>query len=77
MKSIQGCFDRVRALSLDSIKDIQIVTDHKAILNALKSRNKVLCGEFIIQHLSRYRLDEKDIMKKNPEYCINSKKGDI
>jgi len=74
MKSIQGYFDRIRALSLDSVKDIQVVTDHKAILNALKLRDKALCGQFVIKHLTRYRLDEKDIMEKNPEYFTGSNK---
>ena len=72
MKSIQGYFDRIRALSLNAVKDIQIVTDHKSILNALKKRDKVLCGEFMIKHLSRYKLDKKEIMEKNPGYFVNS-----
>ena len=74
MKSIQGYFDRIRALSLNGVKDIQIVTDHKAILNALKTRDKVLSGEFVIKHLSRYKLDKKEIMEKNPEYFVNLNK---
>jgi len=74
MKSIQGYFDRIRALSLNGVKDIQIVTDHKAILNALKARDKVLSGEFVIKHLSRYKLDKKEIMEKNPEYFVNLNK---
>ena len=74
MKSIQEYFDRIRALSLNAVKDIQIVTDHKAIVSALKIRDKVLCGEFVIKHLSRYRLDKKEIMEKNPEYFVNLNK---
>ena len=74
MKSIQGYFDRIRALSLNGVKDIKIVTDHKAILNALKKRDKALCGEFIVKHLSRYKLDRKEIMEKNPNYFVGTNK---
>ena len=74
MKSIQEYFDRIRALSLNAVKDIQIVTDHKAIVSALKIRDKVLSGEFVIKHLSRYRLDKREIMEKNPEYFVDSNK---
>jgi len=59
---------------LNAVRDIQIVTDHKSILNALKTGDKVLSGNFVMKHLSRYKLDKKEIMEKNPEYFVNLNK---
>ena len=37
MEGTQGHFDRIRTLSMYSVKDIKIVADHKAILNAIRT----------------------------------------
>jgi GntR family transcriptional regulator, rspAB operon transcriptional repressor len=63
-------FDRVRILSLHTVKDIKIVSDHKAILLAIKDRNASESVEQMIMHLSRYKIDEKEIRKKYPEYLV-------
>lgn len=68
MEGTQYHFDRIRSLSMYAVKDIKIVADHKAILNAIKTGDKVLAAEFIVKHLSRYKLDQKEIFEKNPEY---------
>lgn len=68
MEGTQGHFDRIRTLSMYSVKDIKIVADHKAILNAVKSGDKTLAAEVIIKHLSRYKLDQSEIIEKYPEY---------
>lgn len=68
MESTQGHFDRIRMLSMYSVKDIKIVSDHKAILNAIKLGDKSLATEFIIKHLSRYKLDESEILENYPDY---------
>jgi DNA-binding GntR family transcriptional regulator len=52
------------------VKDIKIVSDHKAIVNAIRLGNKALAAEFIIKHLSRYKLDQKEIIEKYPEYFM-------
>lgn len=70
MEGTQGHFDRIRALSVHSVKDIKIVTDHKAILNAIKIGDKVLAEEFILKHLSRYKLDQQEIIEKYPDYFV-------
>jgi GntR family transcriptional regulator, rspAB operon transcriptional repressor len=70
MEGTQGHFDRIRALSVYSVKDIKIVADHKAIVNAIRLNDKILATEFIIKHLSRYKLDERDIMENYPEYFM-------
>lgn len=68
MESTQGHFDRIRTLSMYSVKDIKIVSDHKAILNAIKSGDKALATECILKHLSRYKLDQSEIIEKYPDY---------
>ncbi len=68
MEGMLGHFDRIRTLSLYSVKDIKIVADHKAILNAIRLNDKKLSGEFIVKHLSRYKLDQGEIMENYPKY---------
>lgn len=70
MEATQGHFDRIRALSVYSVKDIKIVSDHKAIVSAIRLNNKDLAVEFILKHLSRYKLDQKEIYEKYPDYFI-------
>ena len=68
MEGTQGHFDRIRTLSINSVKDLKIVADHKAILNAIKLGDKELAAGFIVKHLSRYKLDQEEIIEKYPEY---------
>lgn len=68
MDSMMGPFNRIRTLSLYSIKDIKIVGDHKALVNAIRMKEKNLASEFIVKHLSRYKLDKEAVMKKYPDY---------
>lgn len=70
MEGTQGHFDRIRALSVYSVKDIKIVADHKAIVNAIRLNDRALAAEFIIKHLSRYKLDQNEIIEKYPDYFI-------
>ncbi len=48
MEGMLGHFDRIHTLSLYSVKDIEIVADHKAILNAIRLNDKKLAGGFRI-----------------------------
>ncbi|MFT4146720.1 MAG: GntR family transcriptional regulator [Mobilitalea sp.] len=68
MEATQGHFDRIRTLSMYSVKDLKIVADHRAIMNAIKLGDKKLAAEFIVKHLSRYKLDQEEIIEKYPEY---------
>ncbi|HWT73478.1 MAG TPA: GntR family transcriptional regulator [Mobilitalea sp.] len=68
MEATQGHFNRIRTMSVFSVKELKIIEDHKAIVGAIKSKDKVLAGEIILSHLSRYKLDQNEIMEKYPEY---------
>lgn len=61
-------FDRVRSLSLSTIKDRNILLDHQAIVSAIKERDKKLSKDIITKHLSRYKTDEEELKKKYPHY---------
>lgn len=70
MDSMTTHFDRVRSLSLSTVKDIKIVEDHHDILNALKAKEKELVRDLMEKHLSQYKIDEEIIREKYPEYFV-------
>jgi DNA-binding GntR family transcriptional regulator len=68
MEATQVHFNRVRTLSLYSVKDLKTVEEHKAILSAVMAGDKTLAAELITNHLSRYKLEQNEIMAAYPEY---------
>ncbi len=68
MHSMMGHFDRIRVLSLHSIKDIKIVSDHRAILEAIKTGNKEGAKANVEKHLMRYKFDKEELEKNYPDY---------
>ena len=61
-------FDRVRTLSLVSVKDIKIVNDHRLMLEAIKNKDAVSAAALVKKHLSRYRIEEEELREKYPNY---------
>lgn len=61
-------FDRVRRLSLTVVKDSKILSDHKALAEAIKLHDKQTARAVITKHLSRYELDEEALRKNYGEY---------
>lgn len=61
-------FDRVRTLSVETVKDMKIVSDHRGMLEAIKAKDKVKAVELVNKHLSRYQVDEDVIREQFPEY---------
>lgn len=61
-------FDRVRALSLATVKDNKNVNDHKMILEAIRKQNAEEAKELTVKHLSRYDVDKEVIKKAYPQY---------
>lgn len=68
MESISLHFDRVRSMSLFVVKDLKIVSDHRAVLEAIKKKDETRTGELIEAHLSRYKIDEEALRKGYPQY---------
>ncbi len=61
-------FDRVRNLSVETVKDFKVVNDHRAMLEAIKAGDKDTASALVEKHLNRYRIDEEQIRGGRPEY---------
>lgn len=61
-------FDRVRSLSMMTVKDTKIVNDHRQMLEAIKSGDKETAKQLVEKHMSRYNIDEAAIKEKYPQY---------
>ncbi|MCR4566861.1 MAG: GntR family transcriptional regulator [Pseudobutyrivibrio sp.] len=61
-------FDRVRTLSMLTVKDKKIVDDHKQMLKAIQDKNKSKAKEIVEKHLNRYRVDQKELLKTYSQY---------
>lgn len=68
MKSISIHFDRVRSMSLMSVKDIKIVQDHENLTEAISRKDVTRAHELLDRHLNRYKIDAEAIRKKYPQY---------
>lgn len=71
MDSITIHYDRVRTLSLQTVKDTKIVKDHRGILNAIMNHDRDTAVEIMKKHLNRYKLDEQQIREKHSQYFKN------
>lgn len=65
-------FDRVRYLALDSVKDLKIVRDHAAIVDAIRARDAETARGLMERHLRRYQEDAREIRDKYPQYMGSS-----
>ena len=61
-------FDRVRTLSVEAVKDLKIVNDHRGMLEAIKSKDVEKAVELVNKHLNRYQIDEYLIREEYPSY---------
>jgi DNA-binding GntR family transcriptional regulator len=61
-------FDRLRSMSLHSVKEIKIVDDHRAMVQAFEDKNPALAKQLLEKHLSRLHVDVEEIKTHYPEY---------
>lgn len=61
-------FDRVRRMSLATVKDLKIVQDHQQILAAITARDAAAASLRMRDHLNRWKIDEAVIRSKYPDY---------
>lgn len=61
-------FDRVRSITLHSIKDLKIVEDHAMIVQALMDRDPARARQVMERHLNRYTFDEQAVRQSHPQY---------
>ena len=64
-------FDRVRNLSVETVKDFKVVGEHRMMLEAIRAKDSKSAVELVNKHLNRYRFDEKNIREQKPEYYIS------
>lgn len=67
LQSMSIPFDRVRNLSLDSVKNLKIVEDHESIVAAIINHDVDLAASAMNYHLTRYDYDKKEIFENYPE----------
>lgn len=68
MTNISIHFDRVRNMSLSTVIDIKIVSDHRAIFEDIAHKDPEAAKRDMEKHLSRFRFDAKAIRAKYPSY---------
>lgn len=68
MKAISIHFDRVRGLSLSSVKSTDIIRDHDWIVRAIRQRDPVEAHKLMDVHLRRFQPDIRAIQTAHPEY---------
>ena len=70
MKSFVIHLDRLRSLTMMTIKDIKIVEDHNSILEAVMEHDPDKASERMRKHLSRDSIDIHEIRKAHPGYFV-------
>ena len=61
-------FDRVRNLSVVTVKNYGIVGEHRAMVEAIKAKDKEEASRLVANHLNHYHVDEKEIKSRRPEF---------
>ena len=63
-------FDRIRSIALNDIRDLEIVEDHRKIVDAICRRNSEEASQIMRLHLNRCGVDAMAIREKYPQYFI-------
>lgn len=61
-------FDRIRNLALNGIGDLDIVEDHRKILEAIRNRDEQQARQIMELHLNRCKVDSVSIREKYPQF---------
>lgn len=70
-------FDRVRQMGIKTIKDIKVVEDHKAIVEAIKKRDSARAREQMQKHLYRMRFDCDEVRQEYPPEYFKKVVGNL
>ena len=68
VNSMAAHFDRVRSMSITAVRDTKLVSDHSAVVEAIRCRDASAAKELMTQHLSRYKIDKDAIRAQYPGY---------
>lgn len=61
-------YDRIRSLSVNTVKDYKIIEDHKKLVKAIKAGDKRAAVEAMDRHLNRWMMNEKMFREQFPGY---------
>ncbi len=61
-------YDRIRSLSVNTVKDYKIIEDHKKLVKAIKAGDKRAAVEAMDRHLNRWMINEKMFREQFPGY---------
>lgn len=64
-------FNRIRRMRLHSPKELLIVEDHQAILEAITLKHKEEARALMTVHLTRYKIDEDVLRARYPGYFVD------
>jgi DNA-binding GntR family transcriptional regulator len=68
VNSMSVHFDRIRSISLKTVKDLKVVSEHRAIADAIKAGDAKLAKQIMVKHLSHYKIEEEVVRKEYPNY---------
>jgi len=68
------CYYMVSLMSLHSVKDLKIVSDHRAIFDAIKKKDPAAARSAFQKHMARFELDWNIITQEYKQYISNSSK---
>ena len=68
MKNFDIHFDRIRSVSIRSVKDLKIVEDHEKILDCIRQTKEEEASKIMNIHLMRDKIDEKELREKYGRY---------
>ena len=61
-------YDRIRSLSVNTVKDHTVIEDHKKIIRFIAAHEKENAMAQMEKHLSRWQLNEGKFRQKFPDY---------
>lgn len=68
MKSFDIHFDRIRSVSIRSVKELKIVEDHRRIVEAILERDEETAVQVMEKHLTRDKFDKEELRAKYESY---------
>lgn len=63
-------FDRLRTLSVKTIRNTTTIRDHEDIVYAIERRDTELAEMLMTRHLARHQVEKSELVKQYPEYFI-------
>ncbi len=71
LQSITIHFDRLRTVALHGIRDLEIVADHRQIVDAICRRDPEAASAAMSAHLERCAVDSRKIREQYPQYFVS------